>query len=305
VRNTFVKIFTKSAKQNPHLFLITADLGFGVLMDFAASSPNQFLNVGVAEQNMTGIATGLALEGRTVFTYSIANFPTLRCLEQIRNDAAYHEANVKIVAVGGGFSYGSLGMSHHATEEIAIMRALPITVVVPGDLWEVEEATKAIIEHPGTCYLRLDHTNAGYTNKENEKFELGKARRLKEGGDITLIASGGILSEVLAASAMLEKEGVSCRVVSMHTLSAIDEAEVFAAARDTGGIVTVEEHTIRGGLGSAVAELCLEGGVAPKHFYRIGLRAGFSTIVGQQSYLRKYYGLDKTAIVDRVKTLLS
>src|SRR5467141_1191088 len=144
------------AEYNAGIMLLTGDLGFGVLNTFAERFPRQYLNVGVAEQNLTGVATGLALEGRIVFTYSIANFPTLRCLEQIRNDAAYHEANVKVVAVGGGFAYGPLGMSHHATEDLAIMRSLPeMVVVAPGDPMEVDGATRALAAHRGPAYLRL------------------------------------------------------------------------------------------------------------------------------------------------------
>ena len=153
------------------------------LDDFIDKYPRNFLNAGVAEQNMTGIATGLALEGRIVFTYSIANFTILRCLEQIRNDACYHQANVNVVSVGGGFSYGSLGFSHHATEDLAIMRSIPeISVFSPCGHWEVEELTKQIINHPGTCYLRLDKSVGVDTPiYENEIFEIGKPRILKEG----------------------------------------------------------------------------------------------------------------------------
>src|SRR3954468_17255260 len=154
MRDAFTRRLEELAAQDPRIFLITGDLGFGVLDPFEKKFPKQYLNAGVAEQNMTGLATGLALEGRVVFTYSIGNFPTLRCLEQIRNDAAYHEANVKIIAIGGGFSYGALGMSHHATEDLAILRAIPgITVVAPGDDLETRGATRALVETPGTCYL--------------------------------------------------------------------------------------------------------------------------------------------------------
>src|SRR5262249_44559906 len=159
---------------DPRVFLITGDLGFGVLDSFSKKYPRQFLNAGVAEQNMTGLATGLALDGRVVFTYSIGNFPTLRCLEQIRNDAAYHGANVKVVAVGGGFSYGALGMSHHATEDLAIMRALGITVVAPACDWEASEAAAALVAQEGTCYIRLDRSSAGSTALEGEEFKLGR-----------------------------------------------------------------------------------------------------------------------------------
>src|ERR1041385_4546417 len=141
MRNAFIQRLMQLAPHDPRLMLVTGDLGFGVLDEFSKKFPKQYLNAGVAEQNMTGVATGLALEGRIVFTYSIGNFPTLRCLEQIRNDAAYHGANVKVVAIGGGFSYGALGMSHHATEDLSIMRAIPgLTVVSPGDDWEQSQA---------------------------------------------------------------------------------------------------------------------------------------------------------------------
>ncbi|MGD9107971.1 MAG: transketolase C-terminal domain-containing protein [Gammaproteobacteria bacterium] len=304
MRDTFIKALTALAEKDSRIMLITSDVGFGVLTNFAERFPNQFLNVGVAEQNMTGVATGMALENRIVFTYSIANFPTLRCLEQIRNDAAYHDVNVKIVSIGGGFSYGALGMSHHATEDIAIMRALPIKVMVPGTLWEVEQATKALIDISGTCYLRLDKSHAGNVDYQDKTFVFGKACRIKDGNDITLIAAGGILADVIEAAEILAQQGIQCRVVSMHTINPIDEDEIISAAKETGGIVTVEEHTVHGGLGGAIAEISLESGVLPRKFYRIGLRDGFSMIVGSQTHLKKVYNMDVTAIVTKVKSIL-
>lgn len=301
MKKVFAKTLEKIASTNPKLFLVTADLGFGILTDYAKFFPKQFLNVGVAEQNMTGIATGLALEGRVVFTYSIANFPTLRCLEQIRNDVCYHEANVKVVAVGGGFSYGAAGISHHAIEDLAIMRSLPITVVAPGDLWEVEQAVYAMVNTQGACYLRLDNSYAKTQIIDNEKFILGKARRVVEGKDCTIITIGGVLDIALQARHKLASENIYCRVVSMHTLNPLDNDEIFAAARDTGGIITVEEHKVQGGLGGAVAESCLEGGVIPRFFRRIGLRTAFSSVIGNQNYLRDYYGISESAILEAVK----
>src|SRR5688500_10116442 len=172
---------------------------------------------------MTGLATGLALEGHIVFTYSIANFPTLRCLEQIRNDACYHDANVNVVAIGGGFSYGVLGISHHATEDLSILRALPgITVVSPGDDWETTQAVSALARTPGTSYLRLDKSSAGNTARPAERFAIGRARQLREGADLTLIATGGILGVVLSAQERLSRVGVECRVISMHTIKPLD-----------------------------------------------------------------------------------
>ena len=157
MRDAFTRALMREAAKAPRLTLITGDLGFGVLKPFWETYPDQFINAGIAEQSMTGMAAGLALSGRTVLTYSIGNFPTLRCLEQIRNDCAYHGANVKIVCVGGGFVYGSLGMSHHATEDMAVMRALPgVMVFAPGDPAEVEAILPVMLRIPGTCYLRLD-----------------------------------------------------------------------------------------------------------------------------------------------------
>lgn len=298
MKEAFFGRLERMAEADPRVFFITGDLGFGALEKFVERFPDRFLNAGVAEQNMTGLATGIAMEGRIVYTYSIGNFPTLRCLEQVRNDAAYHGANVKIVAIGGGFSYGSLGMSHHATEDIAIMRALNIPTVAPGCDWEAAEATEALASIPGTCYLRLDKTTAGNTARPGERFIVGRSRELRGGDDVTLIATGGILDVALAAADELAAaHGLAPRVVSMHTVHPIDADAVLAAARETAGIVTIEEHTIRGGLGSAVAEVCADEGVAARGFHRIALRSGFSSIVGSQGYLRGHYEMDAQAIV--------
>jgi transketolase len=297
MRDTFVKTLEALTSQDSRIMLVTGDLGFGVLTNFAKQYPDNYLNAGVAEQNMTGLAVGMALEGHIVFTYSIANFPILRCLEQIRNDACYHKANVKIVSIGGGFSYGSLGISHHATEDISIMRALPnMTVVVPGDLWEVQEATKAMVNTPGACYLRLDKSHAVTTPDPDEAFELGRARCLIEGKDLTLVCAGGILEVGLKVAETLKNSNINCRVLSMHTLKPLDTESIRRAVQETGGIVTLEEHTVEGGLGGSVAEYCLESGEVPKIFRRMGLRSGFSSIVGTQNYLRERYEMDDKSI---------
>lgn len=298
MRDAFVERLSQLAARDPRVMLVTGDLGFGVLTKFAVEHPRQFLNAGVAEANMTGVATGLALDGRIVFTYSIANFPTLRCLEQLRNDAAYHEANVKVTAIGGGFSYGVLGMSHHATEDLAIMRSIPgITVVSPGCVWEAEEATAAVAATPGTCYLRLDKSSAGRTQRTGEKFKLGAIRSLCEGRDVTLMATGGILGATLKAAEILTEMSIEARVLSVHTLRPFDEKTLLRACKETGGVVTVEEHVIQGGLGGLVAETCMDAGVYPRTFRRIGLRVGFSSIVGSQDFLRAHYGMDVDSIV--------
>jgi transketolase len=285
--------------------LLTGDLGFGVLDRFAKQLPSQFLNVGVAEQNLAGIATGLAFEGRVVFTYSIGNFPTLRCLEQLRNDAAYHDANVKVVAIGGGFSYGALGMSHHATEDLAILRAIPaVTVVAPSDLHEAAAATEALVARPGVCYLRLDKSHAPDTDSA-PAFELGRARTLRDGDALTMLSCGGIVADVLTAAAELAVDGIHVRVLSLHTVKPIDVDALRVAAISTGGFLTIEEHVAEGGLGAAVAEACLDSGFAPRRFRRMAIRGGFMSQVGSQEYLRRASGLDAINIARTARAMLS
>jgi transketolase len=305
MKDPFMQRLIRLAEKDDRILLVVGDLGFGMVEPFVSRFPKQFLNAGVAEQNMIGMATGMALEGYKVFAYSIANFAALRPLEQIRNDAAYHGANVNVVAMGGGFSYGALGFSHHATEDLAILRALPgLTVVAPSDDWEAAEATEALARTPGTGYLRLDKSASGFQPREAERFELGRARVLREGTDLALVATGGIVGAALEAADELAAQGVRCRVLSVHTLKPLDEPALIAAARETKGVITVEEHSIVGGLGSAVAECLMDRGAFPRGFHRVALRAGFSTVVGSQSYLRGIYGMDRAAIVKAARSML-
>ena len=300
MRDHFIQRLGELVLQDPDILLITGDLGFGVFNDFRENYPANFINVGVAEQQMTGLATGLALEGKTTFTYSIGNFATLRCLEQIRNDAAYHGANVNVVCIGGGFSYGALGISHHATEDLAILRSIPdITVVAPCGHWETMAATAAIAQEPGTAYLRLDKS-AGDDSAitDSESFTLGCARILRPGTDCAIITTGGILEEVQKAVAELSTKNIAARVISMHTIKPIDVETVMAAATETNALITVEEHTVNGGLGSAVLEVLADHEQFTR-VLRIGLESGFSSIVGSQQYLRQLYKLDAASIAQR------
>lgn len=300
MRDTFVRTLIALAKENPNIELITGDLGFGVLKPFWERLPDQFINAGIAEQNMTSAAAGMALEGKTVFTYSIGNFPTLRCLEQIRNDCAYHGANVKIVCVGGGFVYGSLGMSHHATEDIAVMRALPgVAVLCPGDLVEAEEATKAIAKYPGTCYLRLGRGGEKRIHDHIDNFEIGKAIKIHDGEKIAVFSTGAIFEEVADAEAILAEHDIYPAVYTFPTVKPIDRAVIARCAADFDMIVTVEEHNIVGGFGSAVAEVLAE---LPERarLLRIGIHDTYSSIVGSQKYLRSQFGLDSGGIATQV-----
>jgi len=303
MRDAFIRTLTEMAAADPRIVLVTGDLGFGVVNEFASRFPRQFINAGVAEQNMTGLATGLALEGHIVYTYSIANFVFMRCLEQIRNDAAYHRANVNVVCVGGGFSYGALGISHHATEDLAIMRSIPdCTVFCPADVWETEEVTRASAKLPGVCYLRLDKSKA-QTAPASQPLAVGRARMIRQGSDLTFVTAGGILQEVLLACERLNAVGIQARVLSLPTIKPLDAAALEQAARETGAMITVEEHTRIGGLGSAVAEVLLESPWRPAAFLRIGLDDQFSSVVGSQSYLRSHYRLDAEAIFQAARKL--
>ncbi len=305
MRGAFFRALMDLASTDHRITLIVGDLGFGVVEPFAKQFPGQFLNAGVAEQNLTGVAAGMALMGRVVFTYSIANFPTLRCLEQIRNDVCYHRANVKIVALGGGFAYGALGVTHHATEDLAVLRSLPeMTVVAPGDPIETDLATRAIIARPGPCYLRLGRSGEPVLHRSGIDFELGKAIRLRDGEDLTIISTGGMLSTALDTATRLDARGIRSRVLSMHTLKPLDEDAIAAAACETGAILTLEEHSRAGGLGGAVAEVLAEIEGVHVPFRRIGLPQEFAPLAGNQEYLRAAHGLGAESVVQSVLNLL-
>ena len=306
MRTAFIETLFELAQKDERITLVVGDLGFGVVIPFKEHLPGQFVNAGVAEQNMTGIAAGMALSGKIVFTYSIANFPTLRCLEQVRNDVCYHRANVKIVSVGGGMSYGSLGPSHHATEDAAMMRALPnMTVVAPGDPIETRLATQALIEQAGPAYLRLGRAGEPVVHTSEPTFQLGQAITVRQGQDITLITTGGQLYNTMRAATALAKQNVQARVLSMHTIKPLDAQAVLIAAEETSAIFTIEEHSIIGGLGSAVAEVLMEADRRPRYFKRIGLDNVFSSTVGDQDYLRAQYGLDTPGILHTIQSVLA
>jgi transketolase len=303
MRDAFIRALTELAAEDPSVMLVNGDLGFGVLADFIARFPDNYVNAGVAEQNMTAVACGMALAGARAYTYSIGNFPTLRCLEQLRNDVCYHGADVTVVGVGAGFSYGQLGMSHFATEDLAILRALPgMTVVAPSDPWQAYALTRQLHDRGGPAYLRIDKSAAGLPEGP---VQLGRARQVRNGDDAVIFASGGILSEALAAADRLAGEGAAIRVIDIHTIKPLDTGAVIAAAEACGRVVTLEEHSVLGGLGGAIAETCLEAGVRIRAFRRIGLDDRYPSIVGDQAFLRRHHGLDTAAVIDVLRTMLA
>ncbi len=304
MRTAFIAALNELADRDPRVCLIVGDLGYSVIEEFAERHPDQFVNAGVAEQNMIGLAVGMSLTGKIVFTYSIGNFGTLRCLEQIRNDVCYHRANVKVVAVGGGLAYGNLGVTHHATEDVAILRALPnMTVVAPGDPVEARLATRAVVALDGPCYLRLGKAGEPAVHKVEPAFELGRALTIRDGSDLTLIASGGMLATADQVAARLAGEGHSVRLLSMHTIKPLDVEAVIAAATETRYVFTLEEHSIEGGLGGAVAEVMAELPAVHAPLKRIGLRPEFNKVVGDQKYLRAMHGIDEDGVMKTIQPI--
>ncbi len=305
MRDTFVRTLIQLAKKNKNIELVTGDLGFGVLKPFWEECPDQFTNAGIAEQNMTSLAAGMALSGKIVFTYSIGNFPTLRCLEQIRNDCAYHHANVKIVCVGGGFVYGSLGMSHHATEDIAILRALPeVAVICPADLVEAEAATKAIVDYPGTVYLRLGRGGEKKIHSSISNFTIGKAIKVQDGKDVAIFSTGAIFEEVTETNELLRQRGITPTIYTFPTVKPIDRDVIKKCTDNYDIIVTCEEHNVIGGFGSAVAEVLAECPHKAK-LIKIGLNDCYSTKVGSQKFLRSQYGISAKDIFETIMKALS
>lgn len=300
MRDGFIRTVLELAKNDKNVELVTGDLGFGVLKPFWETVPDQFLNVGIAEQNMTSLAAGMALEGKTVFTYSIGNFPTMRCLEQIRNDCAYHGANVNIVCVGGGFVYGALGMSHHATEDLAVMRSLPdVAVFAPADKLEAAAVANAVAAYPGTCYIRLGRGGEPLVRESVEKFTVGKALPVQAGSRVAIFSTGDIYGEVAKAKELLAQAGITPTVYTFPTVKPLDEDTVLTCAKTHDLIVTCEEHNILGGLGTAVAEVLAEN-ATPARLVRLGITGSYCATVGTQPHLRKLYGLTGQQICERI-----
>ena len=304
MRSAFNAELKKIAEADDRIYMILADIGYGDVEPFREAFPTRWYNCGVAEQAMTGIACGVALEGKIAVTYSIANFPAIRPLEQIRNDVCYHNVNVKIAIIGSGLVYGPLGVSHQATEDIAIMRALPNMVICcPADIKEARAATHAMIEHEGPFYYRCGYRNEPDIHDGEIDFKLGKAIQVCDGTDITLIATGTITYRTLKAAELLAKQGTRARVLSMHTVKPIDKEAVVAAASQTGGIVTVEEHNICGGLGGAVAEVIAESGIGVP-FRMIGLQDVYAHTFGTYDWLLDEYGFSPESIAQQAKSLV-
>ena len=301
MRNAFIRTLTKIARKEKRIYLLTADLGYTVFEEFREEFPERFYNVGVAEANMRGVAAGLALSGKIVFIYSIVPFVTYRCYDHIRNDLCYHNLNVKIIGVGGGYSYGNQGQTHHAIEDIGAMQSLPnLTVVSPGDPLEVEWATQAIAFRPGPVYMRLEKSGEPILHKKNVSFKIGRGILMKEGTDLTLLATGSMLKNALKVAELLELKNLTARVISIHTIKPIDMEIILKAAAETPALFTIEEHVLTNGLGNSVAALLIENIKKKIFFKRIGLPDKFFKEIGSQKYFQRRTGLSEEQILKTI-----
>lgn len=274
MRESYVRALAEIAKKDKRIFGLVGDIGTFTYDDFKVACPDRFVNVGIAECNMVGMAAGLALEGKIPFIYTITPFVTARAFEPIRVDVCYQNLNVKVVGCGSGFSYSTLGCTHHATDDISIMRALPnMTILSPADPREAGKSVKAAVEHFGPTYIRIGRSGEPNITPEDYNFEIGKSVQLRTGKDLTIIGTGSILYNALQAAEILQRErGLETEVVNMHTIKPIDEKAILESANRTGRVFTLEEHGIIGGLGSAVAEVLAENKEGSgTYFKRIGL----------------------------------
>ena len=289
-RNYYGKALAKLAEENPNVVVLDADLaGSTKTSEFRKVAPERFIEVGIAEQDMIGIAGGLAASGKTVFASTFAVFATGRCWEQIRLAMAYPRLNVKVVSTHCGISVGPDGASHQALEDIAIMRAIPnMTVISPADAYEAYAATLAIADFDGPVYMRLGRADMPVLFDEDVKFEIGKAKKLRSGSDVTLIGTGQMVSLCMDAAEMLEKDGISAEVINISTIKPLDIEAIYESVSKTGCVVTAEEHSVIGGLGSAVAEFLSEN--CPCPITRVGTRDTFGES-GDPEELFKKYGL--------------
>lgn len=302
-REAYGKSLAKLAEKNKNIIVLDADLSKSTkTCDVKTSSPQSFFNMGIAEANMVSVAAGLSTCGKTVFASSFAMFLAGRAFEQIRNSIAYPKLNVKLCATHSGISVGEDGASHQAIEDLALMRSIPnMTVISPCDAIETEEAIKAVANFNGPCYVRLGRLAVDSVNDPlNYKFEIGKGVTLREGSDCTIIATGSMVQVSLEACEILKAEGINARVLNLHTIKPIDKEIIIKAAKETGKIITAEEHNIIGGLGSAVSEVICENYPVP--VIKVGIKDEFGQS-GKPDELFKAYGLTAEEIVKTVKSI--
>lgn len=296
MRATFTKILEELAQKDSNILLLTADLG-RFFKSFQEKLSKQFINCGVAEENMIGIASGLALSGKKIYCYSIIPFLIIRTLESIRINICYNNLNVKLMGAGGGLVYGTEGVTHQAIEDIAIMRALPnMTIVAPGDLLEIEAIARDSVNYPGPLYIRFGRDNPPKIHQNPPNLKIGQGIVLKEGEKIALISAGTLLFEAKKAAEKLAEKGIKITLVTMPTIKPIDKELLLNITKDHQVIFTLEDHSEIGGLGSAISE-ALPGFTSLR---KIALPDEYSKYIGKSDYLYKCYGLDSESVVEKI-----
>lgn len=302
MRNYFVKTLCELCDKHENIYLITGDLGFGVLTPFIEKHSERFINAGIAEQNMTGVAAGIALGGNIVFTYSIGNFPTLRCLEQIRNDCLYNNLDVKVICVGSGFTYGALGMSHHATEDIGIMSSLPnIHIFSPCDEYESRLCTELMVKTPGTCYMRLGRGGNMPAHTDNIiNYKIGDVIKIRDGKDVCIFFTGDIFNEIDDGCRKFNL--ISPAIYSTPCLKPINGSMIAEISRNFKYVITIEEHNVINGLGSIIANVFCDNKIST-NLIKLGIKDIYCSHVGDQKYLRKIIGIDSDSIASIFKQI--
>jgi transketolase len=306
MRNTFVKTLIKLAENDERIVVLTPDLGFSVWEEFEERFPKRFFNIGIAEQNAVGIASGMALSGKIVYVYSIIPFVTMRPFEQIRNDCAYMNTNVRLVGVGAGLTYGAQGATHHSIEDVAIMRALPnMAVLTPCDPYEVEHLTNESVSHRGPMYIRLAKKGEPIINNIGTCIKIGKMSYIQKKLDsnIAILFMGHASDLALEVSLELSKINIPSDVISIHSIKPFDYEELEQIVKNKKYIFTIEEHSIIGGLGSIVSEYIAESSCNPV-FKRFGIPDEYSHYVGGQQFIRNKLGLNKDKVANEIKKIL-
>lgn len=289
MRKTFINTLIDLARKDKDIVLITPDMGFSVLEPFFDEFPERAINCGIAEQNAVSIASGLALMGKKPYVYTIIPFLVERAFEQVKLDVAYMNTNVKLIGIGAGFTYGAAGATHHAIEDISLMRTLPnMTVCCPGDNNEAEQIIRKTVNNDKPMYIRIGRHNRGIF--DNNTIEIGKASIIEKGEDIAIISTSNMLPDAYDYCQNLKTEGRKPYLISMHTIKPLDKDIILELVNKGVEIQTMEEHSVIGGLGSAVAEVIAESGKGIK-FKRIGIPDEFSHYIGSQKYIKKQFGL--------------
>jgi len=301
MRNAFAAAVTDLAAQDERIVLLSGDIGNRLFDTFRERFPRRFYNCGVAEANMTGMAAGLALSGLRPLTYTITPFGTTRVIEQIRVDICYHNVPVVIVGTGSGLSYASLGPTHHSCEDVGILRCLPnLTVLCPADAMEVRPLMEAALALPGPVYVRLGKKGEPAVHDRPPQIEVGRGLVIRDGTDVCLFGMGNLVSVALEAAKKLATHGISARVVSMHTVKPLDEALLRESFERFGLVAVVEEHSVIGGLGSAVAEWLAARGPMRAVLEAIGTPDAFISTAGSQQWMREQFGLTPDAVAEKI-----